>query len=368
LPKADKNIKIRPPINLLFTTLFFHFFNDILMHMKSFTLTVLACFAALSMQASVGVFQAGMGLNGTSYTAPTTIAAPFTQGTLLFNGGGASTYHDSGDEVCSVTMIYTVSGGGPSGSVPLVYQGAMSNNKFWAVTGLAVNISGMAPGSYTVTTTYVIMGRFGGVGCFSGSNPFTTSPLGVPSAPMIIGFTISAPLAVSLTRFDATRNQNSVDLTWTTAQENNHDRFVIERAGANMQWAEIAQIVNAESNRATTKKYTYADTRALNTTSHYRLRMVAADGSVEYSKVIVMARKRGTEVLVFPNPAQNELYVQADTESQIAIFNTLGNQVFEQNNVTDQTISISDLTAGMYLLVIKNNAGEVISTQKLIKN
>ncbi|WP_299050214.1 DM13 domain-containing protein [uncultured Polaribacter sp.] len=68
----------------------------------------------------------------------------------------------------------------------------------------------------------------------------------------------------------------------------------------------------------------------------------------------------------YPNPAKNNLTI-SNTENingEIRIYNVLGKQVLQQSNISNQTIDISNLNSGIYMLTI--NADGRSKTQKLV--
>jgi Secretion system C-terminal sorting domain len=179
--------------------------------------------------------------------------------------------------------------------------------------------------------------------------------------------TVTAPLAAELTSLNAKRQNDVIQLTWATATESNHDRFVVERAGADMVWAPIHEVKSDVSESKVAKNYTYNDVRPLDGTNHYRLRMVGLDGQADYSKVVVVARGRNISTSVYPNPVSDRLFVDAEAASQLVVYNALGLEVLEQSNIGAEGMEVTSLPTGTYLLVVKSEAGDVISTQKFMK-
>lgn len=77
-----------------------------------------------------------------------------------------------------------------------------------------------------------------------------------------------------------------------------------------------------------------------------------------------------SSVSVFPNPAQNELYVQAPATSaalSVEIVNTLGQSVWS-GELKNSKLNISSLSAGMYLLRIHDLQSGSTATRRFSKN
>ena len=70
-------------------------------------------------------------------------------------------------------------------------------------------------------------------------------------------------------------------------------------------------------------------------------------------------------VNIFPNPAQNELFLSGNAIS-VQIYNLLGNEVLKFEYIeSKQIMDISSLSNGVYLIKIQTDQG--ISSKKLLK-
>ncbi len=75
-------------------------------------------------------------------------------------------------------------------------------------------------------------------------------------------------------------------------------------------------------------------------------------------------------IVMYPNPVDNELYINSTADiSRVVITSTLGNVVADYTfgNTSNQTISTSALSSGMYFVTFMDRNGKK-QTQKLIKN
>ncbi len=75
------------------------------------------------------------------------------------------------------------------------------------------------------------------------------------------------------------------------------------------------------------------------------------------------------EYSIFPNPAENRIYISNTGHSQIQsieLMNTMGQVVFNRNFPSDNTIELDNLSKGMYLLQIATDQG--ILLKKIIKD
>lgn len=73
------------------------------------------------------------------------------------------------------------------------------------------------------------------------------------------------------------------------------------------------------------------------------------------------------EVLVYPNPATNELFIIADgyADVKVKLFNTIGELVIEKTVTANQSMSLVSLANGIYTYKIYHNNNE-LKTDKLI--
>jgi hypothetical protein len=73
--------------------------------------------------------------------------------------------------------------------------------------------------------------------------------------------------------------------------------------------------------------------------------------------------QNSTRIRVFPNPATEILYIEADTNVHVEIFNAIGNKVM---TATTNKVDVSELMEGMYILKV-SDASNKINTFKILK-
>lgn len=92
-------------------------------------------------------------------------------------------------------------------------------------------------------------------------------------------------LPIELISFDASLNNNNVDLYWATASEYNNDFFTIERSTDGLNWEHVT-IVSGAGNSTQRLDYYIQDSRPLSGISYYRLKQTDFDGAFEYSNIV----------------------------------------------------------------------------------
>jgi Secretion system C-terminal sorting domain len=338
-------------------------------------LLLFVCILSLksNVSATVDYFLKGVAVNTINYTSSANhgTVAP---NTLSLKGGGGSTYQNGGDDVCGAFMDYTVSGGGPSGSVTFVYAGAGSGfgDKIWANPTTNVNISGLADGTYTLTCNYRVIGKFGGVTCFGSGNDFTTGALGTP---IVITFTIATPLPINLSLLDAKKYNDKQNLvSWTTESEKNGSLFEVEKSINGKSWAKIGE-VNAAGTTARRENYSFVDKNPA-AKNYYRLKMLDRDGSFDYSKIVSVNNGNSVIVSLYPNPVREALNLNIEGEQinevTTQVINTCGQVVLVSRNTVGRSnglisLDTNELQAGIYFIRVTDENANVIAKEKFLK-
>ena len=76
------------------------------------------------------------------------------------------------------------------------------------------------------------------------------------------------------------------------------------------------------------------------------------------------------DIRIFPNPTTNKLIIEMQnrTDVNISIFNAIGQNVYESNVETNnKTIDVTGLQTGIYFVKIKDLKGNILLSEKIIK-
>jgi hypothetical protein len=176
-------------------------------------------------------------------------------------------------------------------------------------------------------------------------------------SPFSIGASPFVTLPVKLLSFDAEKKDQATLLTWRTAQEENSQHFVIERAADANRFVPIGTVAAAGSTNSITN-YSFTDTHPMDGVNYYRLKQVDIDGHFTYSKTIPVNFGSPDKMLVSPNPANNQLNIRLPKNkrySSLSITDVAGRIVLQQT-ITGSTVSIpldiQRLPKGWYVLAI----------------
>jgi hypothetical protein len=186
------------------------------------------------------------------------------------------------------------------------------------------------------------------------------------------------PTPVQLVSFTAHPQGNSVSLDWSTSQELNNSYFQVERsADGNSNWS-VLTTVNGAGNSQVAKSYNALDANPLPGSNYYRLKQVDINGNYEYSRIInIKMSTQKTSISVLANPFHNTLsvnFISAGPKVVSArLIDITGKQVAKEQwsvsngNSTKEFSNISGLQHGMYILTIRNNSGEILYNNKVVK-
>jgi hypothetical protein len=182
-------------------------------------------------------------------------------------------------------------------------------------------------------------------------------------------------LSVDLMSFDArTTNNNSVKLTWNTADEKNLDGFEIQRSADNNTWTGIDIVAASGNDRGGVNSYNYTDIQPLSGKSYYRLKLLSGDGRQKYSDTRTIIFKGIEEFSIAPNPAASSttVYINSlvNTTGRLRLSNINGQVILDeaqQIRKGPNTINVSatdQMPGGIYIVQLWVN--DEVFTKKLI--
>ncbi|MFI5129056.1 MAG: choice-of-anchor tandem repeat GloVer-containing protein [Chitinophagales bacterium] len=161
-------------------------------------------------------------------------------------------------------------------------------------------------------------------------------------------------LPVELISFKADKQNQTVLLTWKTAQEQNSDRFEIERSSNGTEFNTKGSVAAAGNTNSITN-YSFKDIDPMNGINYYRLKQVDKDGSFTYSRTVTVSFDAGKNLIVFPNPVSDRLYIRLPQQNRYAtirILDASGKMVLQRNIGSSATaeVNVDGLPKGWYIL------------------
>ncbi len=178
-------------------------------------------------------------------------------------------------------------------------------------------------------------------------------------------------LPVTVSAFNAHKNNNNVLLSWTTGSEQNNKGFEIERSTEGLSWNSIGFTPTATLNGNSSVKldYTFTDNAPLSGQNIYRLKQVDIDGKFEYSAARTVLMPQEKIVTIFPNPASTTLHVRGlSGQETITVFDVLGRALLVQK-VTGTTceLPLHRFANGTYQIRVVSKNG-TSSTHRVVVN
>jgi hypothetical protein len=108
------------------------------------------------------------------------------------------------------------------------------------------------------------------------------------------------------------------------------------------------------------KSYHFTDLQPHRIT-YYRLKQLDRyDGKFEYSKII-MVKQTGSEISIYPNPAQNQLTISGMQNSEyVSIFSQNGTLVSKQLTDAKGNVEMGNLANGIYTIKIGDKTKKIV--------
>jgi titin len=154
------------------------------------------------------------------------------------------------------------------------------------------------------------------------------------------------PLPVVLLNFDGTVNSDGdAVLSWSSSLEVDFSHYTVIKSEDGIHFYEL-EIVPAKGSG---NSYQFVDA-LFNGTAYYKLALVDNDAKVKFSSVIKVGVQ--SEVLMMPNPASTEVYLQGvSDEAEVNVLNAVGVHVL--GNVGSK-FSVENLAPGVYIVQINS--------------
>ena len=162
----------------------------------------------------------------------------------------------------------------------------------------------------------------------------------------------------------------TVRLQWEAITDQQHDYFEMEKSADGTNFISIGRGPSAAP-------YWGIDTAPFTGNNFYRVKQHDKDGTITYSNTINVYNDPGSfYVSVYPNPVDDILHVKINIAKAdqylVSITDMAGRKVHEEKIIATGTeiqtnIDMRRQAAQLYILTVRNNKNEVITTQKLVK-
>jgi hypothetical protein len=165
-----------------------------------------------------------------------------------------------------------------------------------------------------------------------------------------INYTTS-PVPVELVDFKGRNTEGGNLLTWRTASESQNSHFDIERSDEGNYFEKIGTVKGYGTTQIV-QHYQFLDSRP-KALQYYRLRQVDFDGKDQFSNTIALKIQKN-ELKITPSVSNQFLSVEMPFEQATAVVSDiLGRIVLTQTIANGQTIDISRMATGHYVVVVE---------------
>jgi len=182
---------------------------------------------------------------------------------------------------------------------------------------------------------------------------------------------ISAVLPLAWGIITTTPVNGHIDVRWSTFQEINTSKFVVEHSTDGISFAGIGEVKAAGYSALQTNYSLLHKTPAYNRLNYYRIKEIDLDGRIIYS-VICSVKITGEKVQLVqtaPNPVNNTLRLTVNTDEPITVQVTdnngkqMASMKLKQGN---HTLNTGNWPAGIYYLSVYEK-GQPVETKQLIR-
>jgi len=192
--------------------------------------------------------------------------------------------------------------------------------------------------------------------------------------PFFTDYTLILP--VKLLSFNAQSKNESTYLNWSASTENDLLYYTVQKSINGTDWKDLNKVTPGSLN---VNNYFITDNEKNNGIVYYRLKETQKNGTVVYSKIL----KTNTSSS-FNNSITHNTLVTNSVNFQISAINsdTYSFEVYAMNGSRMKrqqqkvlagynTASVelpSSVTAGMYIVTVKNSSGQIVHQSKMIRN
>lgn len=236
--------------------------------------------------------------------------------------------------------------------------------ELWSTTWQYVSFTFVADQAYN----YITIGNF-----YNDLATAHTAHVGSPSpgAYYFIDEVVVQPAAIlplTLTAFNAEENNDQVQLTWTTQNELNTQRFIIERSADGEQFDAIGELPAAGFSEQELN-YSFVDITPLSGDNYYRLKMEDNNGDFNYSEIeyVRMEFISSVKIISGPNPCEQVFNINTNDGSDHDYYlYAMNGKIVASGKMQGGSaqIDMSNLAKGIYLLRI--NDADLVYTEKVV--
>ncbi len=122
---------------------------------------------------------------------------------------------------------------------------------------------------------------------------------------------------------------------------------------------------NVAANNATS--YNCTVPAAPNVMNYYRVQEIDIDGKSSFSKIVTLKSSANRTIVIYPNPAKNNLYIRNDLTYRNLVITDLTGKIILKKSISNglNQIQIYQIPAGSYFITLSD--GDKTETLKFVK-
>lgn len=165
------------------------------------------------------------------------------------------------------------------------------------------------------------------------------------------------------------QSDQTVKLNWIAETDADHDHFEVERSANGINFTMIGY-------GPSTEPYHFTDVQPLKGKNYYRIKQVDIDGTITYSKTILIQVEDKGSYTIYPNPVSDKLVVKISGQQtepvRIELSDAQGKLVYsatvtQNQNLQDHVIDLGKYQPQIFLVKVVKSTGEILYSEKVIK-
>ncbi len=175
------------------------------------------------------------------------------------------------------------------------------------------------------------------------------------------------PLSVVWSYFNASPQNNEVNIDWGISQALSIKGFYVERSSDSKNWQQLAFVPYSFGNL----DYILTDASPLSGNNYYKIVETDNDGNSNYSDIRLVNMPSSSNISIWPNPATDAIHIRCGSNANnmtASIFDELGRNVL--NSVLyqgDNMINLGNISPGIYFIVVKENNAQVAIKKIMVR-
>ncbi len=233
-------------------------------------------------------------------------------------------------------------------SIPGTYSNSSIGNAIWHAYSMDLG------SGFSIEGTIHLIGDFG-------------TDLDKNYVQLRLGYSaLAISLPLSWNNISLEKNNNSVDVKWSTLQEVNTDKFEIQRSGTGSNFITIGSVI-AHGNSNVVQQYKFSDLLPFNGYNYYRIKQTDRNGHYTYSTVVAInMRNKQKEIITVKG---NNILVQfSNTAKRTIELLNMNGVVIKRTSGSNSMYELNDIISGRGIHIVRviGEDGSAHATQVIL--